>query len=142
VHVARSIDEDRSIAVRLRAVIRSRAEARPATNFARPALPRPPHPVPTFVTMANAPLSERDGGIFKSDLGLSRSKFFLQKGLDRFSRAMVFLPVGQIDDGQNTRYAARKQQVRTALLVVASNDVCVWRGRRTSAVGPKRTFER
>jgi hypothetical protein len=24
-------------------------------------LPRPPHPVPTFVTMANAPLSEGDG---------------------------------------------------------------------------------
>jgi hypothetical protein len=23
---------------------------------------RPPHPIPTFVTMANAPLSERDGG--------------------------------------------------------------------------------
>jgi hypothetical protein len=33
-------------------------------------LPRPPHPVPTFVTMANAPLSGRDGKIFKSDLGL------------------------------------------------------------------------
>jgi hypothetical protein len=24
-------------------------------------LPRPPHPIPTFVTMANAPLAERDG---------------------------------------------------------------------------------
>ena len=24
-------------------------------------LPRPPHPIPTFVTMANAPLSGRDG---------------------------------------------------------------------------------
>jgi hypothetical protein len=26
--------------------------------LARPTLPRPPHPVPTFVTMANAPLLE------------------------------------------------------------------------------------
>jgi hypothetical protein len=24
-------------------------------------LPRPPHPIPTFVTMANAPLPEQDG---------------------------------------------------------------------------------
>jgi hypothetical protein len=28
----------------------------------RPTLPRPPHPAPTFVTMANAPQEERDGG--------------------------------------------------------------------------------
>ena len=29
----------------------------------RPTLPRPPHLIPTFVTMANAPRSERDGGV-------------------------------------------------------------------------------
>jgi hypothetical protein len=29
-----------------------------------PALPRPPRPVPTFVTMANAPLAGRDGASF------------------------------------------------------------------------------
>jgi hypothetical protein len=28
-------------------------------HFARPTLPRPPHPAPTFVTMANAPLKDR-----------------------------------------------------------------------------------
>jgi hypothetical protein len=35
---------------------RSRALARPAITIARPTLPRPPQPAPTFVTMANAPL--------------------------------------------------------------------------------------
>jgi hypothetical protein len=35
-------------------------ENRPATKLARPTLPRPPHPVPTFVTMANAPRERRD----------------------------------------------------------------------------------
>jgi hypothetical protein len=33
---------------------RSLTEDRPATAIARPTLPRPPHPIPTFVTMANA----------------------------------------------------------------------------------------
>jgi hypothetical protein len=41
---------------------RSLTENRPATATARPTLPRPPHPVPTFVTMANAPRERRDGG--------------------------------------------------------------------------------
>jgi len=41
---------------------RSLRETRPAIT-SRPALPRPPHPIPTFVTMANAPRSERDGGV-------------------------------------------------------------------------------
>jgi hypothetical protein len=36
-------------------------ENRPATATARPTLPRPPHPVPTFVTMANAPREGQDG---------------------------------------------------------------------------------
>jgi hypothetical protein len=52
--------------------------------------------------MANAPLSERDSQICKSDLGVSRSGFFLQAGLDRFSRRRLFLPVGQITNEQNT----------------------------------------
>ena len=34
---------------------RSRGSTRPAILPARPTLPRPPHPAPTFVTMANAP---------------------------------------------------------------------------------------
>ena len=46
-------------AVRQHAVI---AHGKPALRFhARLTLPRPPHPAPTFVTMANAPLSEQDG---------------------------------------------------------------------------------
>jgi hypothetical protein len=42
--------------------LRSLTENRPATATARPTLPRPPHPVPTFVTMANAPRERRDDG--------------------------------------------------------------------------------
>jgi hypothetical protein len=42
--------------------LRSLTENRPATTFTRPTLPRPPHPVPTFVTMANAPRERRDNG--------------------------------------------------------------------------------
>jgi hypothetical protein len=41
---------------------RSLTENRPATTIARPTLPRPLHPIPTFVTMANAPREGRDGG--------------------------------------------------------------------------------
>ena len=44
------------------------SNACPATPCAT-TLPRPPHPVPTFVTMANAPLSERDGAGQRGDLG-------------------------------------------------------------------------
>ena len=40
---------------------RSRTKARPANTTTRPTLLRPPHPAPTFVTMANAPLAGRDG---------------------------------------------------------------------------------
>jgi hypothetical protein len=40
----------------------SLTENRPATTLARPTLPRPPHPIPTFVTMANAPREGQDGG--------------------------------------------------------------------------------
>jgi hypothetical protein len=57
---------------------------------------RPSHPAPTFVTMANAPLVGRDGGNCKFDLGQTRSGIFLRAGMDRFSRATKFLPVGQI----------------------------------------------
>jgi hypothetical protein len=34
----------------------SLTDNRPANTFTRLTLPRPPQPVPTFVTMANAPL--------------------------------------------------------------------------------------
>ena len=56
--------------------VRSRTRARPANTTTRPTLPRPPQPAPTFVTMANAPLPGRDGGICRSDLGLARRSIF------------------------------------------------------------------
>jgi hypothetical protein len=73
-----------------------RSQAKPALrHFARPTLPRPPHPAPTFVTMANAPLSGQDGDGYKGDLGLLKIRIFLQKGLDRVSRGeRSDLPVG------------------------------------------------
>ena len=43
---------------------------------------RPPRPVPTFVTMANAPLVGQDGGSFSFDLPDAESGKFLRKGLD------------------------------------------------------------
>jgi hypothetical protein len=49
--------------------VRSQTGVRPATTTTRPTLPRPPHPAPTFVTMANAPLPGRDGGSYAADLG-------------------------------------------------------------------------
>src|SRR5258705_14023183 len=56
-----------AIVSRQRAVDRSQIPKNPPCHHvARPTLPRPPHPIPTFVTMANAPLVGRDGGINKS----------------------------------------------------------------------------
>src|SRR3979409_2006072 len=37
----------------------------PCHHVSRLTLPRPPHPIPTFVTMANAPLGGRDAGNMK-----------------------------------------------------------------------------
>ena len=43
---------------------RSLTENRPAITASRPTLPRPPHPTPTFVTMANAPsLRDETAGV-------------------------------------------------------------------------------
>ena len=63
--------------------VRSRTKARPANTTTRPTLPRPPHPAPTFVTMANAPLPGRDGRSCSGDLGARRRSIFLQSRLDR-----------------------------------------------------------
>src|SRR6266481_4514375 len=93
VHIRRSFGEGGSIAVRQRAR-RSLTGSKPALRpRSRPTLPRPPHPIPTFVTMANAPLSGQDDEICKTDLGLWRRRFFLQRGLDTYPGK---LPVGQI----------------------------------------------
>src|SRR5216683_6526610 len=64
--------------------VRSRAlSTRPAIPWHRLTLPRPPHPAPTFVTMANAPARGRDGEGYRSDLGKGGTEIFLQAGLDR-----------------------------------------------------------
>ena len=54
---------------------------RPAIS--RATLPRPPRPVPTFVTMANAPLSGTGWPDFTFDLPDGLSGIFLREGLDR-----------------------------------------------------------
>jgi len=56
-----------------------------------PMLPRPPLPAPTFLTMANAPLSGRDARMCRDDLPDGESEIFLREGLDRL---MGDLPVG------------------------------------------------
>jgi hypothetical protein len=56
--------------------IRSRTKAHPANTTTRPTLPRPPHPAPTFVTMANAPLPGRDGGFIEVIWGDREQEYF------------------------------------------------------------------
>jgi hypothetical protein len=94
-----------AIVSRQRAVDRSQIPKNPPCHHvARPTLPRPPHPIPTFVTMANAPLVGRDGGINKSVSTKWRSRIFLQRGLDT---GVNKLPVGQITrPSRSTRGAA------------------------------------
>jgi hypothetical protein len=48
-------------------------------HFARPTLPRPPHPAPTFVTMANAPLRSRTRGVIER-FGYSENQNIFSKG--------------------------------------------------------------
>jgi len=59
---------------------------RPANDFTRLTLSRPPQPAPTFVTTADAPLAEQDGRSFRVDLGCRRSGFFFHAGLDGANR--------------------------------------------------------
>ncbi len=70
----RSVGEDRSSAVRLRAPI-AHGEP-PCDQNARPTLPRPPHPIPTFVTMANAPREGWDGGVMGVIWGRREGEYF------------------------------------------------------------------
>jgi hypothetical protein len=74
---------------------------------ARPTLPRPPHPAPTFVTMANAPLRRTGRAAYSFDLPDGRSGIFLQPGLDR---------ANHVDPAQEIRRLAH-------MLLVASNAV-------------------
>ena len=54
--------------------------------------PRPPHPVPYVRDDRETPLCVgRDGESYKGDLGLRKTRIFLQMGLDR---QITDLPVG------------------------------------------------
>ena len=78
--------------VRLRAL--SSLTGNPPCHHVRaPTLPRPPHPTPTFATMANAPLCGT--GLIRSIPVFTKreSEKFFEKGLDS---QMTKLPVGQI----------------------------------------------
>jgi hypothetical protein len=55
---------------------------RPATSSA-PALPRPPHPIPTSVTIAIRPSCGTGCGGCTADLGSSKTGLFLRGALDR-----------------------------------------------------------
>src|SRR6266404_3007757 len=67
----------------------------PCDHLARLTLPRPPLPAPTFLTMANAPLSGRDARICRDDLPHGESEIFLQMGLDsQMNTPITDLPVG------------------------------------------------
>jgi len=67
----------------VRVAYRSLTGNPPCHRLPRPTLPRPPHPVPTSVTIAKRPSVGRDGGGYRSDLGGTRSGIFLEMGLDR-----------------------------------------------------------
>ena len=47
-------------------------------------LPRPPQPAPTFVTMANAPLSGRDGGGYRLIWVFGKTEYFCKGGWTGF----------------------------------------------------------
>jgi len=71
--------------VRLRS--RRSLTGKPALQLrSRPTLPRPPHPVPTFVTMANAPLRDRIARACRDDLPDGESGIFFQPKLDKANR--------------------------------------------------------
>jgi len=52
----------------------------PCHHVSRPTLPRPPHPAPTSVTMANAPLSERDGESLELIWVSGEAEYFFKRG--------------------------------------------------------------
>jgi hypothetical protein len=58
-----------------------RSRVKPALrSLVRTMLPRPPHPIPTFVTMANAPLSGPDRGDMKVICVVCERKYFFEEG--------------------------------------------------------------
>jgi hypothetical protein len=84
-----------------RRLIAHRPKDPPCNNDCAPALPRPPHPVPTSVTIAKRPSVGRDGVICSDDLGLAKSGIFLETGLDR---ANHIDPVQQITSSEQASH--------------------------------------
>jgi hypothetical protein len=86
VHPHRNLDQGGFSAVRLRAgsQLTSHQDS-PCCSLCAPALPRPPHPRPTFVTIAIRPSSRAGmGRACTGDLPDAGSGIFLRRGLDRF----------------------------------------------------------
>jgi hypothetical protein len=72
------------------------------------ALPRPPHPAPTFVTMAKRPSEGRDGESYRFDLGFGKTEIFFQKGLDRQQhQPSLICPTGKEFDPFQEFFALR-----------------------------------
>jgi hypothetical protein len=96
----------------------------PCHHVSRPTLARPPHPAPTSVTMANAPLSGRDGEVSRTDLGQQRSRIFFRMGLDS---SVDKLPVGQITGGIHPALHPEIEGAAAEALSrwpIVSSDVC------------------
>ena len=68
----------------------------PCDPIARQTLPRPPHPVPTSVTIAKRPSVGRDGESCRSDLGQAETEIFSTTSKIGLDRKITAEPVGQI----------------------------------------------
>jgi hypothetical protein len=103
-------------------VNRSRAKARPAIPVTRPTLPRPPHPAPTFVTMANAPPRDRTARVIvliwvKREQGnFYKQDWTRQIRLIRFNKSLRLIIRRRLCCGVRTlpSTAIRSQRVATA----------------------------
>src|ERR1700754_1182833 len=88
--------------VRLRALDRSQAFRQPALRSrSRPTLLRPPHPIPTFVTMANAPHGDETAGNMRVIWVKREAEYFYRwvwtaqinlKNLNKFAAARTSEP--------------------------------------------------
>ena len=99
----------RSSTVRLRSPIdRSRIDkTRPAIAPCARALPRPPLPVPTFVTMANAPLSGRDGKSHRLICTSEKPKYFCQRD---WTGQITLIRLDKLDFWRNAARSCGKTQ--------------------------------
>jgi hypothetical protein len=94
VPIRRSFSEGGNNAVRPARVVHSRKP--PCEQTAAPTPPRPPHPIPRFVTIMIRPsCRERMGRTGSPDLPDGGSGIFFARRLDRFLRAQLICPSGQ-----------------------------------------------